>query len=48
MENWQIALLVKPFAIVGFWLVAAVVARLVMRLVPDGKLKRLLSRRVGP
>ncbi len=48
MENWQIALLVKPFGAVLPWLVACYLARLVMRKIPEGKLKRLLSRRVGP
>jgi hypothetical protein len=48
MQNWQLALLIKPFGILAFWLVAAVIARLVMRMIPDGKIKRLLSRRVGP
>lgn len=48
MEPWQLALLIKPFGIVIFWLVAAVIARVIMRRIPDGKLKRLLSRRVGP
>jgi len=48
MENWQIALLVKPFGAVIPWLVACYLARLIMRKIPEGKLKRLLSRRVGP
>jgi hypothetical protein len=48
MQNWQLALLIKPFGVLAFWLVAAVIARLVMRMIPDGKIKRLLSRRVGP
>lgn len=48
MQNWQLALLIKPFGVLAFWLVAAVVARYLMRLIPEGKWKRLLSRRIGP
>lgn len=48
MKAWQIAILVKPFAALGFWLVAVLIGKLVMRLVPEGRIKRLLSRRVGP
>jgi len=48
MEPWQLALLIKPFGILGFWLLAAVIARVIMRRIPDGRVKRLLSRRVGP
>lgn len=48
MEPWQLALLIKPFGIVIFWLVAVLIARVLMRYIPDGKVKRLLSRRVGP
>lgn len=48
MEGWQIAIVIKPLV---FFLLAALVLyparRAVMRWVPDGKLKRLLLRRVN-
>lgn len=48
MEPWQIAIVIKPLA---FFLLAAVILyparRAVMRWMPDGKLKRLLLRRVN-
>lgn len=47
-EGFFLAMALKPlFAIVLFAFVA-VLARLILRAIPDGKLKQLLSRRVGP
>jgi hypothetical protein len=40
--DWWLALIVKPFAAVAFFVVAWLVARLLHRIIPDGKIKRHL------
>lgn len=48
MEPWAIALLIKPFALLVLFVLVLYPARwAVQRYLPDGKLKRLLLRRVG-
>ncbi len=47
-EMWMLGLVFKPAIAFVFFLVAAILARLILRLIPNGKLKKLLSRRVGP
>lgn len=42
MENWQIALLIKPLALFGFFVVIAFIARVIKMILPEGKLKRFL------
>ena len=47
MEPWQIALIIKPFAIVLIiWLFLAPIRRLFQKHMKDSKLKRLLLRRL--
>lgn len=41
-------LLLKPFIAFAFFYVAAVAAHFVLKLIPEGRLKRLLTRRIGP
>lgn len=42
MDNWVLALFLKPFFAVAFLLVAWGISRLIWRLMPDSKLKRTL------
>lgn len=48
MDNWLVGLAIKPFVALVLFLVAAVLARAITSRMKDGKLKRLLLRRVGP
>ncbi len=45
---WLVALVVKPFVAVAFLVPVVIAGRLILRALPDGPLKRVLSRRVGP
>jgi hypothetical protein len=47
-ETFFLALAVKPFVAFVVMLVAALIARAILVKLPEGKLKSLLSRRVGP
>jgi hypothetical protein len=47
MENFAIAILLKPLLAIPFFFVAACGRIAVVRLLKDGKLKRLLLRRIG-
>ena len=44
----MLAVLLKPFVALVLFFVAAVLARAITGRMKDGKLKRLLLRRVGP
>jgi hypothetical protein len=50
MKPTETALLfiLKPLVAFVILLVVALIARLVLRFIPEGKAKRLLTRRVGP
>jgi hypothetical protein len=49
MQNWQWAVLLKPFLFLALAVGVLIPARLaVRRYMRDGKLKRLLLTRVGP
>jgi hypothetical protein len=48
MDNWMIGLFLKPFVALFFFVIAALLARAITSRMKDGKLKRLLLRRVGP
>lgn len=48
MEPWVLGAVIKPFVALALFLAAAIVARVITRLIPEGRLKRLLLRRVGP
>lgn len=48
MSEFAWALLLKPFAAFTVLLVAALTARGILKAVPDGRFKRLLTRRLGP
>ena len=45
MQSWHWALLLKPFLLFAYMLVVAFIARVILYFVPEGKIKRLLSRR---
>ncbi len=46
--EWLIALVVKPFAALAFWVCLVYpLLRLFHRFVPDGKIKRFLLRPIG-
>lgn len=47
-ENFLIAMAIKPLIAIVFFVFVAILARLILRALPEGRLKRLLSRRVGP
>jgi hypothetical protein len=47
-ESWLIAMAVRPLIAIAFLVVVALLARLILSKLPEGKLKELLSRRVGP
>lgn len=44
---WFLAVLLKPFLLFLFFLVVAFIARLIWLVMPDGRLKRLLFRRIS-
>ena len=47
MEPWQIAIVLKPFALLVLAVVVLIPARLAaQRFIPEGRIKRLLLRRV--
>jgi ABC-type glycerol-3-phosphate transport system permease component len=46
--TWLLAMAVKPLIALPFLLVAVFLGRWILRKLPEGKLKTLLSRRVGP
>jgi hypothetical protein len=47
-ETFYLALAVKPFVAFAVMLVASLIGRAILHKLPDGKLKTLLSSRVGP
>lgn len=47
-ENFLLAMAIKPFVAFVLILAASLLGRWILGKIPDGKLKRLLSRRVGP
>lgn len=42
MDGWQIALLLKPLGLVVLFSFTYIVARLIARLIPEGRIKRIL------
>lgn len=48
MEPWQIALLIKPFAFLAYFAIIWCLAKFLTWLIPAGRIKRLLLRRIGP
>lgn len=47
-EGFFLAMLFKPLVAFVFLFVAVVLGRLILNRIPEGRVKRLLSRRVGP
>lgn len=48
MEPWQIAILIKPFVLLVFFgLIVLPIKLLFQRFLPDGRIKRLLFKRIG-
>jgi hypothetical protein len=47
-ETWVWAMAFKPLIAIPFFLVAVFLGRWILSKLPEGKLKALLSRRVGP
>jgi hypothetical protein len=48
VDNWLIALAIKPFVLIALLVPVAILGRWILSRLPDGRLKRLLSHRVGP
>ena len=48
MSDTALIFIAKPFLAFAILVVVAIIARLVMRAIPEGRVKRLLSRRIGP
>lgn len=48
MPQWLIALFLKPAVALVIMIPVVLLGRFILLRMPDGKLKRLLSRRVGP
>jgi hypothetical protein len=48
MEPWQIAILIKPFVALAFFgLIVLPIKMLFERVLPEGRIKRLLFKRIG-
>jgi uncharacterized Tic20 family protein len=47
-ETFLLAMFFKPFVAFVFFFVAVVLGRLILWKMPEGKVKRLLSRDIGP
>lgn len=47
LERFALAMLIRPFVALVVFLIAAYVARLILRFIPNGKVKSFLTRRVG-
>lgn len=48
MPDWVLAYLVKPFIFLAIMIPVTLMGRWILSRMKDGRLKRLLSRRVGP
>lgn len=48
MPDWVIAHFLRPFILLPMFIGAVLLGRWILSRMKDGKLKRLLSRRVGP
>lgn len=48
MDNWLLALALKPFVALVLFLAAALIARAINKRMKDSRLKRLLFRRIDP
>ena len=49
MSPFMLSLLIKPFVALALFFVASLLSRFViLPLIPDGRVKRLLTRRAGP
>jgi hypothetical protein len=47
MEPWVIGLILKPLGAVLFLWIAMIIAKRVIKLIPDGKVKRILLIRLN-
>lgn len=47
-EGFFMAMLIKPFVAFSMLFVAVILGRLILSKIPEGRVKSLLSRRVGP
>ena len=49
LSPFMLSLLIKPFVALALFFVASLLSRFViLPLIPDGRVKRLLTRRAGP
>jgi hypothetical protein len=48
LSDFAIAMLVKPLVLLALFVPAALLGRWVIRRIPEGRVKRLLSSRIGP
>jgi hypothetical protein len=47
MKNWQLALLIKPLVLFLMFAFAYYLGKVILYFVPEGRIKRLLTRPVG-
>ncbi len=47
METWHWALLLKPLGLLVFFTFIALLEWLILKLIPEGKLKRLLTKKIN-
>lgn len=47
-ETFALAMFLKPFVAVVFLLIAVYLSKVILRFIPEGRVKRLLTRRIGP
>lgn len=48
MTDWQFGLLLKPLIFIAVMIPVVLLGRFILSRLPEGRVKRLLSRRVGP
>jgi hypothetical protein len=48
IPDWAIGQFLRPFILIPLFIAAVLLGRWILSRMKDGKLKRLLSRRVGP
>lgn len=48
MPSWLVAVILQPFGALLLFFIAAVLCRWINRHLPEGRIKRILSTRIGP
>lgn len=47
-QSWLLAMAIKPLVAIPILLIAVLLGRWILTKLPEGKAKKLLSRRLGP